>query len=442
MTNPLLAADSYKHSHFLQYPPEVKYVSAYLEARENNNSPHVKFLGLNRALTRLEQKITNDHIDEAEHKLRQHGVPFNRAGWTRLVEDFDGRMANVLHIEAIREGRVVPCGTPLVQVRNTVENFHWLPTFIETALMRDIWYPSTVATVSLSVYDMLYAFHSESSDEPVETLAYKLHDFGARGVSSAESAAIGGAAHLTVFKGSDTLEAIEHIHDHMWGYGMPSNSIPAAEHSTITSWGMQREVEAYLNMLKQFPDGPVAVVSDSYDLEHAVREIWCRDLREEVLARKFPVIIRPDSGDPVETPLKVLSWLWDAYGGTTNSKGYSVLHPNVRVIQGDGMTPETIQRLLNRMEYLGWSIDNIAVGMGGGLLQKVDRDTLRFAMKASAVSTDGVNWTGVCKNPRTDPSKASKSGILFVDNDTFEVTNNYLENNALNVNALRAFDEY
>jgi nicotinamide phosphoribosyltransferase len=218
-------------------------------------------------------------------------------------------------------------------------------------------------------------------------------------------------AHLVNFMGTDTLEGILAARRY-YDADMPGFSIPAAEHSTMTSWGRDREEEAYANMLDAF-DGEgrlVAVVSDSYDLDAAVAGIWGGSLRDKVLGRAGTLVVRPDSGDPVETPLRTIRALWDKFGGTINARGFRVLDPHVRVIQGDGMTMATIARLIDRLIEEGFAIDNIAFGMGGGLLQQVNRDTLRFAMKANAMRDANGVWRDVAKAPATDPSKGSKAG--------------------------------
>lgn len=410
MTNPILATDSYKHSHFLQYPPEARVISAYVEARPNDFSDDVLFFGLQPYLIDyLDRPITTADIKEAEVLCAAHGVPFNRAGWDAIVTDHRGFLP--IEIKALAEGTIAPTGVPLVQVENTDERMPWLTTFVETALLRAVWYPTTVATLSWKCRKIIKAGLERSSDDPVSQLPFKLHDFGARGVSSGESAGLGGMAHLVNFMGTDTLEGILAARRY-YGADMPGFSIPAAEHSTMTAWGREREEAAYANMLDAF-DGEgkiVAVVSDSYDLDAAVAGLWGGKLRENVLARKGTLVVRPDSGDPIETPLRTIRTLWDAFGGTTNAKGFRVLDPHVRVIQGDGMTIASIARLVDRMVEEGFAIDNIAFGMGGGLLQQVNRDTLRFAMKANALRDVGGEWRDVAKAPATDPTKTSKAG--------------------------------
>jgi nicotinamide phosphoribosyltransferase len=410
MTNPLLATDSYKQSHFRQYPPEARRISAYVEARPNAFSDSVLFFGLQSYIKKVLLKpVSTANIDAAERICTAHGVPFNRQGWQQVVDDHAGLFP--LEIKALPEGTLVPSGVPMVQVENTDERMPWLTTWAETALLRSIWYPSTVATLSFRCKEFIYRGLQKTSDDPDAQIPFKLHDFGARGVSSAESAALGGMAHLVNFAGTDTMEGLEAALT-WYGADVAGFSIPAAEHSTMTSWGPEREYDAYANMLEQFarPGSLVAVVSDSYDLGNAVERLWCGRLKDKVLQSGATVVIRPDSGDPVETPLQVLETLWSHYGGSENSKGARVLHPAIRVIQGDGMTLASIERLVGRLVERNWSVDNIAFGMGGGLLQQVNRDTMRFAMKANAMKTMDGSWQDVSKNPATDPGKASKAG--------------------------------
>ena len=221
-------------------------------------------------------------------------------------------------------------------------------------------------------------------------------------------------AHLVNFMGTDTVAGLLAAR-RFYGADMAGFSIPAAEHSTITAWGRDGESAAYANMLQQFaqPSKIVAVVSDSYDIFHAVSAIWGKELREQVQNSGATVVIRPDSGVPEDIVPQVLQRLYDAFGGRINGKGYIVLNDCVRVIQGDGVDVDSIGVILQRIQQTGFSTENVAFGMGGGLLQKVNRDTLSFAMKASAIQIDG-QWRDVYKQPVTDSGKHSKRGRLAV----------------------------
>ena len=416
--NLLLATDSYKTSHFNQYPPGASKITSYIEARSGEGLQDVIFFGLQAAMIKyFENPITRWDIDEAEAIIKGSGLPFNRTGFDYMVEAFGGYAP--LKIDAIPEGSVVPRGTPLVTIENVGgPKTLWATSYFETLLLRGIWYPTTVASLSYSIRKTIASYWLKTVDEAnMGGMDFALHDFGARGATSGESAAIGGLAHLLNFSGTDTLEANLAGRDYYDTDGqVVGYSIPAAEHSTITSWGQERETEAYENILTNYPTGIVAVVSDSYDLFNAVNNIWGNALKDDVVSRQGRVVVRPDSGDPIEITLKTVEALGAKFGFTINSKGYKVLPDYIRMIQGDGVTAVTIGAILNNFAVHGWSAENIAFGMGGGLLQQVNRDTLRFAMKACEIAIDGTTYP-VSKRPATDPSKGSKAWRQYVYED-------------------------
>jgi len=297
----------------------------------------------------------------------------------------------------------------LATIENTDPEFPWLTNYLETLLLK-IWYPITVATLSREIKKIIHGFLERTGDPSL--LPFKLHDFGYRGVSSEETATIGGAAHLVNFMGTDTVAGILLLQEHYQAASMPGFSIPASEHSTITAWGQDHEADAYRNMLASYPEGLVACVSDSYDIYDACEKLWGELLKPDVIHRTGTLVIRPDSGDPNHVLPRVLEILGAKFGYQVNQKGYRVLAPCVRVIQGDGVNMFTIQNMLFQITKLhGWSADNVAFGMGGALLQQLNRDTQKFAFKCSAAEVDG-NWRPVFKTPVTDPEKNSKHGRL------------------------------
>ena len=180
---------------------------------------------------------------------------------------------------------------------------------------------------------------------------------------------------------------------------------------------MRAEVDAMKNMLVKYENSPlVACVSDSWDIHNACKNLWGKELKELVLAHKGTLVVRPDSGDPLKILPQIINYLGDEFGFHKNDKGYLVLNDHVRVIQGDGITNETIPQILEVLKNAGLSADNLAFGSGGGLLQQVNRDTQRFAFKCSSVTVDGKE-RDVFKNPITDSSKASKKGRLALINE-------------------------
>ncbi len=412
--NLLLNSDSYKASHFLQYPAGTTVVSSYIESRGGRFDETV-FFGLQAFIKQyLLSPISREDIEEADAVLTAHGLPFNREGWEYILDCHSGFLP--LEIQAVPEGTVLATRNVLVQVRNTDPACAWLTSYIETALLRAVWYPTTVATLSRACKRVIGRYLAETGDS-LDGLPFKLHDFGARGASSEETAALGGLAHLVNFQGSDTLSAVMAARRY-YGEAMAAFSIPAAEHSTITSWGRDGEKAAYANMLKQFaaPGKLVAVVSDSYDLWNAIDTLWGEELKEAVIASGGTLVVRPDSGDPVAVVSATLEKLMAKFGFRLNGKGYKVLPDCVRVIQGDGISLTSIEAILAEMKRRGLSAENIAFGMGGELLQKVDRDTQKFAMKASAVCING-EWRDVWKDPVTDSGKRSKRGRLALVRD-------------------------
>ena len=406
--NLILDVDSYKASHWLQYPPRTTGLYAYLESRGGVYSQTL-FFGLQYILKQyLVQPVEPWMVDEADQFFTAHGVPFNAAGWRYIAEDLQGKLP--IRIRAVAEGTVIPTRNVLMTIESTDPQVFWLTSWLETLLLR-VWYPTTVATQSWHLKQLINSSLQKTADDPASEIGFKLHDFGARGVSSCESSGIGGMAHLVNFCGSDTVQGVRYA-NHYYSHPMAAYSIPAAEHSTITAWQRQGEEQAYQNMLDQFakPGNILAVVSDSYDLWNAIDQLWGDRLRQAVIDSGATVVIRPDSGNPVQVVARVLQRLDHHFGSTLNRKGYKVLN-HVRVIQGDGVNEASIAEILKTAEDLGFSATNLAFGMGGALLQRVDRDTQQFAIKCSEATIDG-QAIPIFKDPITDSGKRSKSGRL------------------------------
>ena len=407
--NLILQTDSYKFTHWKQYPPGTEFVYSYLESR-GGMFGQTLFFGLQYYLKEYlcGSVVNEDDIAEAQSFVDRHlghGL-FNASGWRHIVTQHGGRLPVV--IKAVEEGSIVDVQNVLMTIENTDPRCWWLPNYLETLLMK-VWYPMTVATLSHAIRGVFLAALERSGDPAL--IDFKLHDFGYRGVSSEETAGVGAAGHLINFKGTDTVAGIRVLQKYYESREMEGFSIPAAEHSTITAWGREDEVRAYENMLTQFPQGLVAVVSDSYNVYEACEKLWGQVLKEKVLRRPGTLVVRPDSGNPRAVVLKVLEILAQKFGHETNSKGYRVLNPKVRVIQGDGVNYWTIQDTLTAMNRAGWSADNITFGMGGALLQQLNRDTQQFAFKCSNVTIEGED-RDVFKDPVEGHDKASKRGRL------------------------------
>ena len=226
-------------------------------------------------------------------------------------------------------------------------------------------------------------------------------------------------AHLVNFSQSDTVPGILAAKKY-YNAVAPSNSGPNAEHAGFTAWGRDYEADAMANMLDLYADNGVALLlTDTYDHENAVKNIIGVQLKEKI--QNFPglVGIRPDSGDVVQVTADTTEWLMDAFGYTVNSKGFKVLPDYIRTVQGDGVNRFSLPEVFIELERRGMAADNAVFGMGGGLLQHSNRDTMGFGMKANAVCVNG-EWRDIAKAPTGDTMKHSKAGRLalqYVDGD-------------------------
>jgi nicotinamide phosphoribosyltransferase len=410
-TQPILDSDGYKFSHWPQYPPGAQFIDAHLTARGSAKWKYAVPAGFQYYTHEvLATPLTRFDIEEARDDFGSYFGStdlFNQHGFDHILNKHGGFWP--VKMRALPEGWAIPVGLPLMNLRNTDPVTPWVTNFLETPL-HEVWYPCTVATLSSVCYGIILE-HLVRSGTP-EAIDYKLHDFGFRGVSSRESAAIGGAAHLYNFKGSDTFRAIRLLKRY---YGVKNAgdagvSVPAAEHSTITSWGREHEVDAIRNLLYRYPTGIVAAPMDSYDVYAACEHILGDALKAEILARNGVFVARLDSGHPPEVAMKVLRILDKKFGSTINDKGYRVLDPHVRILPSDKNDPQMIDLILSVMEVNGYSADNIATfGMGGALLQLVNRDDLEFAFKASYIVGDGYERS-VFKSPVGQSSKKSLGG--------------------------------
>lgn len=407
--NKLFNVDYYKITHHLQYPKKSEYIYSYGESRGGAFN-FTLFHGLQAFIIDYLQGqfVTQEDINEAADFYKQgFGFDyFNREGWEYILKEHGGRLP--IEIKAVAEGSIVPTGNVLFTIENTDPNVPWLTQFIETSLLRGVWYPTTVATLSKEFKNILQKYADKTG---CEVSPFGLLDFGARGVSSHESAAIGGAAHLINFLGTDTVEGVRHA---MRFYNAPvcGFSVFASEHSTTTIYGKEGELEAFTHFLDSAPDeATISIVIDSYDPESAVKNLLGGVLKEKILSRRGKTVFRPDSGDIVKVPTEVVGWLKDIFGGTLNKKGFFELNPKVSVLQGDGCSINVAPKILDNLVEYEYATSNVIFGMGGKLLQGVDRDTLQWAIKVSSAVVDGKR-IGVFKDPVGDKSKASKKGRL------------------------------
>lgn len=412
-SNLILDADSYKLSHFAAYPKNIVGMFSYLEPRIGGETiiPFGMQMWIQKTLTK---PISTNDIDEAEDFAKKHGEPFNRSDWEYLVNRYGGFMP--VTIRSVPEGTPVPSRNVIASVECIEQRLFWLSSYIETSLQRGVWYPTTIASRDYRVKKLIKMYYERTSDKP-EMIPFTLHDFGGRGVSSEESAQIGGAAHLVNFAGSDTISGIRAANFY-YNCDMAAYSVPATEHSIQSAFGPKAQREYLRSVLERFAKkgAIVSIVIDGYDVYREAK-LLCTEFKDFIVESGARIVFRPDSGDALEVVPTILLMQAEYFGYTVNSKGFKVIN-NVGVIQGDGIDEFMIERLLAKLEAMGFAADNIVFGSGGALLQKVHRDTYKFAQKASAVLLDNGMWVDLFKDPITDPGKKSKAGRLTLVRST------------------------
>ena len=384
--NIILSGDSYKHGNFDQFPPGVEYTYSYIKS-QGGEWDKTLFFGLQGFIKEyLTDPITKEQVDDAEFIVKSHGQTFDRSIWDHIVNYQQGRVP--VRIRALPEGTVIPTNNVLVSIENTDPKCFWLTDFLETAILRAVWYPTTVATNSYETKKVILSALEKTGDP--SRIDSKLHDFGACGSSSFETAGIGGAAHLVSFVATDNISgalyAREFYHAPMAGFSLPTAAIP-----TITSWGKDSEFESYRNIIQKhsYLKGSLAISIDSHDVYAACEKLG-KEFKEDIIKSECSLILRVGSGDPVEVISKCLTILETYFGSTRNKKGYRVLN-FVKLMYGDGIDRETIKNVLNALELQKFSADNIYFSQSGILLQNISRHTLKFVSRLSAVGIRDAN---------------------------------------------------
>lgn len=433
--NPIYLVDAYKTGHHKQYPAGTELVFSNFTPRKSRmpNVNHSVFFGLRYFIKHYLQtefdKYFFSNCSPGEHACIYFDIMkklFGNIDYPMHIQELRRLKYLPLAIYALPEGSIVPCGVPALVMYNTHPDFYWLPNMLETLLSCTLWQPCTSATIAREYRLLLDKFATETSDMP-EFVDYQAHDFSMRGMSSVESACLSGMAHLQYFKGTDTIPAMLFNKEY---YNQPLHvcSVPATEHSVMSAGGQETEFETFSRLLDLYPSGILSIVSDTWNLWHVITDYLPR-LKDRILARDGRIVIRPDSGNPVdiicgkerympfkknEETLGVIELLWDIFGGTINSKGYKLLDSHIGCIYGDSITLDRAKDICLRLQSKGFASTNIVFGVGSYTYQYNTRDTLGWAMKATYCEINGEGHA-ITKNPITDDgTKKSHSGILKV----------------------------
>lgn len=441
-SSPLLMADFYKISHRKLYPEGTEEIYSVFTPRNGKYAPYTDEV----VVFGIQFFIEHYLIDSFNKNFFDLPKDVATSVYHRLISNTpDVQAVDISHVEAlhdlgylpleirsIKEGTRVPFGTPVLSIRNTKKEFFWLTNFLETLLSCSLWGTMTSATLAYHFRLKLnkYALETTGTTAGVE---YQGHDFSMRGMSSYETSLLSSAGHLLSFVGTDTMSAISFL-EYFYGADIEKNlvgtSIPATEHSVMSAGtspdGDRDEYETFKRIItKDFPSGFVSIVSDTYDFWKVCTETLPR-LKKEILARDGRVVIRPDSSDPVlmlcgsgklgETTPEgkgLIEVLWDIFGGTVSEQGYKILNPKVGAIYGDSITLDRSDEICSRLKEKGFASTNVVFGIGSFSYQYVTRDTLGFAMKATASIKNGIP-SALFKDPKTDSKKRSHRGRVYV----------------------------
>ena len=447
--NPLLLTDGYKTGHHQQYPVGTTKVYSNFTPRSNKYAPKgcdkVVSFGQQMIMKQIHEYFQKDFFNlpkevvcgEIKEELSMY-----------LGSDYDVTHFEDLHdlgylpivVKALPEGTLVPIKTPVLTIYNTHPDFYWVTNYLETIISNLLWKPMTSATIAIQYKKVLTKWALETNAEAKEFVQWQGHDFSMRGMDSVEAVISSGLGHLTSFTGTDSLPAIYGARKYYGAEGFVAASVPATEHSVMCAGSKESEVDTFRRLLQTYPTGILSVVSDTWDLWKVCTE-HVATLKEEILARDGKLVIRPDSGDPVDilcgevdfiqdlvlclrkgtnpedikpSEKGVIELLWDVFGGTINEQGYKVLDPHIGAIYGDSITIDRANEICTRLAAKGFASTNVVLGVGSFTYQYNTRDTFGFAMKATYVEINGEGRE-IFKDPITDDgTKKSATGLLRV----------------------------
>lgn len=391
--NPLDRFDNYKHGHAKMFPKGTTAVQLYYAGR-GGELPYQQLVGLQYILKRylVGPFFTQQDLDEKTEERKRKGRTFHPEIWQYILDTYNGYLPISIH--AIKEGKKVSLGNALYRVDSEDPNCFWLPGALED-ILHHTWHPSGVCVLSSHIYEIAREYLLETSDNIEAVLPYMLNDFGMRSAVNMDAAAIAAFSHFLNFRGGDSGDLGERFAEQWYGlskFRSLYDAVDATEHSIMTALGKDGEVQRVGEILDLHPTGLISIVGDSYDIYNFTENIIGGVYRDRIAARLGKVVIRPDSGDPLYVVPRLLNILADKFGYSVNSKGYKVLAPCVGLIWGDGLDRYVMRRIYALLKSLGWSVEVLLGGMGGGLVQKINRDSQRVAMKNCSQTRDGVKY--------------------------------------------------
>lgn len=433
--NPVLLVDSYKTFHHLMYPNDLTLLYSNMTPRKSRlGTDKAVWFGLQYyikeyLINQWNELFFNSQIDNILDEYKRFHKNFSGVDVsTKHISELYNLGYLPLEIKALPEGSLVPMRVPFFTIQNTHPKFAWLVNFLETAISTVVWDLTTVATISHE-YKKLFDKYALETTGSTDFVQWQGHDFSMRGRSSIESS-FNQAGHLLSFTGSDTIPAVMFLEKY-YGANMDNEliagSVPATEHSVMMCGGAEDEIETFASLLDKFPTGIISIVSDTWDLWKVCTE-YLPSLKQGILERDGKVVIRPDSGDPVDIlcgkwsandaeQKGVIELLWDVFGGTVNRQGFKVLDSHIGAIYGDSITLERADEICRRLIQKGFASTNWVAGIGSYTYNYNTRDTLGIAIKATYCERNGVGKE-IFKDPITDDGvKKSAKGLMVVNSD-------------------------
>ena len=436
--NPLLLTDGYKVDHRRQYPDNTTLVYSNWTPRKSriDGVEEVVFFGLQYFLKKYIIHDFEEYFFKrpkaevvAKYSRRINNYLGENQVGTKHIEDLHDLGYIPMVFKALPEGASVPIRVPMFTMYNTKPEFFWLTNYFETLLSAVVWLPCNSATIAKQYRLVLDKYANETSSIP-EFVDWQGHDFSMRGMGGIEAAVTSAAGHLLSFSGTDTIPAIEFFEEY---YNANSDveliggSVAATEHSVMCMGTTEGEYETFKRLICDvYPKGIVSIVSDTWDLWKVLTD-YLPKLKQEIISREGKVVIRPDSGDPVDIicgnpngkteqeKKGVIELLWDVFGGSTNSKGFKELIPQIGAIYGDSITVERATNICERLKMKGFASTNVVLGIGSFTYQYNTRDTFGFAIKATYGEVNGEG-RAIFKDPITDDgTKKSAKGLMKIE---------------------------
>ena len=435
--NSLLLTDGYKTGHHQQYPNGTEEVYSNWTPRSNKYAPE----GCNKVVSFGQQfviKWLHDYFDSNffSKPKKQICEEIKTELSIYLGTEYDVSHFEKLHdlqylpirVKSLQEGVEVPIRVPMVTVVNTNKDFYWVTNFLETILSSMLWQPMTSATIAINYKRIFKKWALTTDKENLGFIDFQGHDFSMRGMGGLQSSQSSGMGHATVFMGSDTLPVISGLRKYYNAEGFVVGSVNATEHSVMCAGTKDDEIGTFKQLIDTYPSGILSVVSDTWDLWKVLTDYLPR-LKDEILARDGKLVIRPDSGDPVDiicgeekelggkSPKEkgLIEILWDVFGGIVNKQGYKVLDSHIGAIYGDSITTERAESICQRLHKKRFATTNVVLGIGSFTYQFNTRDTFGFAMKATSVVVNGERRE-IFKDPITDDGiKKSAKGLVKIE---------------------------